>query len=81
VSDAAFLARLAEAVQVQHEATMRLQELASELIDHCSRMRSYADRLHTMRQELAPPSEVEAPAVVMDISRMPAVLRGGPRER
>jgi hypothetical protein len=82
VSDAAFLARLAEAIQVQHEATMRLQELASELIDHCSRMRSYTDRLHIMRAELAPPSEEEAAAVVtMDINRMPAVLRGGPRER
>ena len=74
--------RLADAVQAQHEATMKLQELASELIDHCSRMRSYADRLHVMRQELAPPSEEEASAVVtMDINRMPAILRGGPRER
>jgi hypothetical protein len=81
VSEAAFLARLAEAIQAQHEATMNLQELASELIDHCSRMRSFTDRLHVMRQELAPPSEEEAAVVTMDINRMPAVLRGGPRER
>jgi hypothetical protein len=82
MSDAAFLARLAEAIQAHHESAMHLQELASELIDHCSRMRSFTDRLHVMRQELAPPSEEEASAVVtMDINRMPAVLRGGPRER
>ena len=82
MSDQAFLARLATAVQASHEATMHLQQLATELIDHCARMRSFADRLHVMRQELAPPSEEEAAAVVtMDINRMPAVLRGGPRER
>ena len=82
MSDAAFLARLAEAIQHHHESTMKLQELASELQDHCSRMRQFTDRLHVMRQELAPPSEEEAAAVVtMDINRMPAVLRGGPRER
>jgi hypothetical protein len=73
--DAAFLARLAQAVQTQHEATMALQQLASELIDHCQRMRSFADRLHVMRQELAPPSE--------EALNLPRILQNGPvvRER
>jgi hypothetical protein len=44
-------------------------------------MRQFTDRLHVMRQELTPPSEEEAAVVTMDINRMPAVLRGGPRER
>ena len=82
MSDAAFLARLSAAIQAHHESAMHLQELASELQDHCARMRQFTDRLHVMRQELAPPSEEETTAVVpMDINRMPAVLRGGPRER
>jgi hypothetical protein len=82
MSDAAFLTRLSDAIQAQHEATMHLQQLASELQDHCARLRQFTDRLFVMRQELAPPSEEEASAVVtMDINRMPAVLRGGPRER
>jgi len=71
MSDAAFLARLAQAVQVQHEATMRLQELAGELVDHCQRMRSFTDRLHVMRQELAPPSE--------EPLNVPRALAGGPQ--
>jgi hypothetical protein len=59
-ADAAFLQRLAQAVQTQHEATMALQQLATELIDHCSRMRQFTDRLHVMtRQEamLEPPRD------------------------
>jgi 2-polyprenyl-6-methoxyphenol hydroxylase-like FAD-dependent oxidoreductase len=71
MSDAAFLARLAQAVQTQHESTMKLQELASELQDHCQRMRSFTDRLHIMRAELAPPSD--EPLV------LPRVLQGGPQ--
>jgi hypothetical protein len=73
MSDAAFLARLAAAVQVQHEATLRLQELASELIDHCSRMRAFTDKLHVMKQELMPPSD--EPMV------LPRVLQNGPTVR
>jgi len=75
MSDAAFLARLAQAVQVQHEATLRLQELATELIDHCSRMRAFTDRLHVMRESLALPSE--------EPLNLPRVLQNGPvvRER
>jgi hypothetical protein len=85
MSDNAFLARLAQAVQTQHEATMKLQELASELIDHCSRMRAFTDRLHVMRQELTPVEkptiEFGAPGTAMqavDINHMPAMLRSGP---
>ena len=75
MSDQAFLARLAAAVQTSHEATMHLQQLATELIDHCARMRSFADRLHVMRQELAPPSE--------EALNLPRILQNGPvvRER
>jgi hypothetical protein len=74
MSDAAFLARLSEAIQAHHESAMRLQELASELQDHCSRMRQFTDRLHVMRAELEPPREE---ALVL-----PRVLQGGPqRER
>ena len=69
--DQAFLQRLAEAVQRQHEATMHLQQLASELIDHCQRMRSFADRLHVMREVLTPPSE--------EALNLPRILQGGPQ--
>jgi hypothetical protein len=81
MSDAAFLSRLAEAIQAQHEATMRLQELASELVDHCSRMRAFTDRLHVIRQEIEP-YEQPIPSGTLDITHMPTMLRGGPvRER
>jgi hypothetical protein len=75
MSDQAFLARLATAVQASHEATMHLQQLATELIDHCARMRSFADRLHVIRQEIAPPSE--------EALNLPRILQNGPvvRER
>ena len=75
MSDQAFLARLAAAVQASHEATMHLQQLATELIDHCARMRSFADRLHVMRAEIAPPSE--------EALNLPRILQNGPvvRER
>ena len=85
MSDAAFLARLSEAIQAQHEATMRLQELASELVDHCSRMRQFTDRLHVMRESLAEPQELSSAPISypasMDIARLPTVLRGGPQVR
>jgi hypothetical protein len=71
VTDTAFLARLAQAIQAHHESAMHLQELASELQDHCARMRQFTDRLHVMRAELAPPSD--EPLV------LPRVLQGGPQ--
>jgi hypothetical protein len=52
---------------------MHLQQLASELIDHCQRMRSFADRLHVMRAELAPPSE--------EPLNIPRILANGPTVR
>jgi hypothetical protein len=70
MSDAAFLARLSEAIQASHEATMHLQELAGELVDHCSRMRSFTDRLHIMRESLEPPRE--EPLI------LPRALKNGP---
>jgi hypothetical protein len=73
VSDAAFLQRLSAAIQHHHESTMKLQELASELQDHCQRMRSFTDRLHVMRAELEPPREE---ALVL-----PRVLQNGPTVR
>jgi hypothetical protein len=64
---------------------MVLQQLASELIDHCQRMRSFTDKLHVIRQELTPVEkptiEFGAPGTVMqavDINHMPAMLRSGP---
>jgi len=85
MSDAAFLARLSDAIQAQHEATMHLQQLASELVDHCSRIRQFTDRLHVIRQEIEPQElstvPITYPSSAMDIARMPTVLRGGPRER
>jgi hypothetical protein len=81
--DGPFVKRLVDAIQVSHEATMQLQQLATELIDHAQRMHTYVDKLHTLKAELAPPA---APIVTfqgpeMDMNRMPTVLRGGPRER
>jgi hypothetical protein len=75
MNDAAFLARLAEAIQAQHEATMHLQQLASELVDHTVRMRSFTDRLHVQREALAPPTE--------EPLNLPRILQNGPvvRER
>ena len=73
MSDAAFLQRLAQAVQTQHEATMALQQLATELIDHCSRMRSFTDKLHVMARQdvmIAPPSD--------EPLNIPRMLKNGP---
>ena len=75
MSDAAFLTRLSDAIQQQHEATMHLQQLASELQDHCQRLRSFTDRLHMVREVLEPPQEQPL--------NLPRVLQNGPvvRER
>jgi hypothetical protein len=72
-ADAAFLARLSAAVQQQHEATMHLQQLASELVDHCSRMRGFTDRLHVMaRQDVMLEAPREEPLLV------PKFMKNGP---
>jgi 2-polyprenyl-6-methoxyphenol hydroxylase-like FAD-dependent oxidoreductase len=73
MSDAAFLARLSAAIQHHHESTMKLQELASELQDHCSRMRQFTDRLHVMRAELEPPRD--------EVLVLPKILQNGPTVR
>jgi hypothetical protein len=62
---------------------MVLQQLASELVDHCARIRGFTDKLHVIKAELAPPAEptITFAGPEMNINKMPTVLRGGPRER
>jgi hypothetical protein len=89
MSDGPFVKRLVDAVQVSHEATMQLQQLASELVDHCSRLRDFTTKLNAHiaapRQDVVVPErptiEFGAPGTVMqavDINHMPAMLRSGP---
>jgi hypothetical protein len=82
------MARLAEAIQRQHESTMALQQLASELVDHAMRMRSWTDKLQShlvapetparARQDVVVP---EAPAYVFSSEplTLPRALQGGPQ--
>jgi hypothetical protein len=51
------MARLAEAIQAQHNSTIVLQQLASELVDHAMRIRSWTDKLqsHLVAPETPPP--------------------------
>jgi predicted nucleic acid-binding Zn ribbon protein len=86
------MARLAEAIQKQHESTMALQQLASELVDHAMRMRNWTDKLQAhfvapetparARQDVVVP---ETPAISFapysDAMVLPKVLRGGPQVR
>jgi nicotinamide riboside kinase len=93
MSDPTFMARLAQAIQTQHEATIVLQQLASELVDHAMRMRSWTDKLQAhlvapetparARQDVVVP---ETPAVSYaafsnEPMVLPKVLRGGPQVR
>lgn len=66
---APFAQRLVEALEAHHESTLALQALATELLEHCQRMRSLTDRLHTAQQEIEPPIQ------------LPRVLQGGPQVR
>jgi hypothetical protein len=90
MSDATFMARLAEAIQTQHNSTMALQQLASELVDHAMRMRSWTDKLQAhlvapetptgrARQDVVVP---ETPAISFapysDAMVLPHALKGGP---
>jgi len=90
-TDAAFLARLSAAIQHHHESTMQLQQLASELIDHVTRMRSWTDKLQAhlvapetptrARQDVVVP---ETPAVSYaafsnEPLTIPRALQGGPQ--
>ena len=73
MSDGPFVKRLAEAIQHHHESTMALQQLASELVDHCSRMRSFTDRLHVLaRQDVM----IEAPRE--EPLNVPKFMKNGP---
>jgi hypothetical protein len=89
MSDPTFMARLAQAIQQQHESTMALQQLASELVDHAMRMRSWTDKLQShlvapetparARQDVVAP---ETPAITYtpysDAMVLPHALKGGP---
>jgi hypothetical protein len=93
----AFLPRLSEAIQHQHEATAQLQQLATELIDHVARMRSWTDKLQAHLVAPETPARVRQDVVVPETPAMsfanlgslgneplvlPRVLQGGPaRER
>jgi hypothetical protein len=82
MSDAAFLARLSAAIQHHHESNLQLERLATELIDHISRMREFTNKLHihiaAARQDVVVP---EAPAYVFSSEPMtlPRALQGGPQ--
>jgi hypothetical protein len=91
MSDPTFMARLAQAIQQQHESTMALQQLASELVDHAMRMRGWTDKLQAhlvapetpagrARQDVVVP---ETPAVSYATYSdapmvIPHALKGGP---
>jgi hypothetical protein len=91
MSDPTFMARLAQAIQQQHESTMALQQLASELVDHAMRMRGWTDKLQAhlvapetlarARQDAVVP---ETPAVSYaafssEPLTIPRALQGGPQ--
>lgn len=90
MSDPTFMARLAEAIQTQHNSTIVLQQLASELVDHAMRMRGWTDKLqaHLVVPETpkgrAPQDVVasETPAITYtpysDAMVLPHALKGGP---
>jgi len=75
------LERLATALQEHRDSTLRLQEIASELQDHCMRVRELDDRLTGTRVALSRKEIAQAQAsyeAPMDVTRMPAILHGGP---
>ena len=94
MSDPTFMARLAEAVHRQHEATIALQQLASELVDHAMRMRSWTDKLQShlvapetparARQDVVAETPVEITGyrggilVGGEPMTLPHALKGGP---
>jgi len=72
MSDAPLCQRIAEALEAHHETTLRLQELAAELVDHCARMRALTDKLQATRPMLEAPGET---------IKLPRILQGGPQVR
>jgi hypothetical protein len=90
-TDAAFLARLSAAIQHHHESTMQLQQLASELIDHVTRMRGWTDKLQShlvapetptgrARQDVVvPETPVTFATFGSEPLTIPRALQGGPQ--
>jgi hypothetical protein len=86
--DADFLTRLAAAVQHHHESNLQLERLATELIDHISRMRSFTDKLQShlvapetparARQDVVAPEAPVAYAFSSEPMALPHALKGGP---
>jgi hypothetical protein len=72
--------RIAAALQAHRDATLLLQELASELLDHTQRVRELADRLEGTRVALARKeiAQTQADYAPMDVRNIPTILHGGP---
>jgi hypothetical protein len=91
MSDPTFMARLAEAIQQQHAATIALQQLASELVDHAMRMRGWTDKLQAhlvapetptarARQDVVvPETPVTFATFGSEPLTIPRALQGGPQ--
>ena len=88
MGDPTFMARLAQAIQTQHEATIQLQQLASELVDHAVRMRSWTDKLQAHLVAPETPARARQDVVVSEPPAytfgsepmvLPRVLQGGPQ--
>ena len=90
MSDPTFMARLAEAIQTQHNSTMALQQLASELVDHAMRMRSWTDKLQAHLVAPETPARAKQDVVVPETPvtfatfgseplTIPRALQGGPQ--
>jgi hypothetical protein len=91
MGDPTFMARLAQAIQQQHESTMALQQLASELVDHAMRMRGWTDKLQAHLVAPETPSRARQDVVVPETPAVsyaafsnepltiPRALQGGPQ--
>jgi len=90
MSDPSFMARLSEAIQREHEATMVLQQLASELVDHAIRIRTFTDKLQSYVEAPETPARARQDVVVSETPAVsyatysdapmviPHALKGGP---
>jgi hypothetical protein len=87
--DADFLTRLTAAVQHHHESNLQLERLATELIDHISRMRTFTDKLQShlvapetpsrARQDVVEPEAAVAYVFGSEPMTLPRALQGGPQ--
>ena len=84
------MARLSEAIQREHEATIVLQQLASELVDHAMRIRSWTDKLQAHLVAPETPARARQDVVVPETPvtfatfgseplTIPRALQGGPQ--